>query len=319
MTEQLTEGAGPTGPLAPPMPTVPTAAAGVSGQPEQQSMPTDELDWPLRVLIVDDAGSTRRLLRGVLEYSTHFDVAGEADNGMAAIEMAEALQPDVVLLDLSMPVSDGSSALAGLLRVAPHARVIILSGMDDKVALPLLSVGAAAFVRKGLPPFDLLDRLCNILGRSVTSAPSAPASEGPAATVDPAPREQPQAIVCDDDPMTRRLVTQVLANCGVRVSAETDVVSKLLTLVEAGKPELVVLDLWLEGTTGASALPEIRKLSPDTAVVIYSGHAAWKSKALGGGAAAFVTKPHFDELETVIRRLTTTPTGQRAVSPAAVA
>jgi DNA-binding NarL/FixJ family response regulator len=325
MTQQLTDGAallqGAAQSLILPTPTAPTAVSEPSGQADLPAAPRNEFEWPLRVLIVDDAVSTRRLLRGVLEYSAHFDVAGEADNGTTAIEMAEALQPDVVLLDLSMPVSDGSSALRGLLTVAPKARVIILSGMDDRVAPPLLGAGAAAFVQKGLAPFELLERLSSILGRSVTSATTTPTTESPA---EPTPQAQLQAIICDDDTMTRRLVAQVLAKCDVAVTAETDVVPKLLTLVELVKPEFVLLDLWLEGTTGASALPEIRKLSPRTAVVVYSAHEAWKSKALDAGAAAFAVKPHFDHLETVIRQLTRTasplaPNRQMAMAPMAAA
>lgn len=137
--------------------------------------PDRELESPARVLIVDDAASTRRLLRGVLEYCPHFDVAGEADNGATAIEMAEVLQPDVILLDLSMPVIDGSTALGDLVRVAPNARVIVLSAMKPKAATSLLATGATAFIPKQLPPFELLERLGSILGLPVALPRTTPA------------------------------------------------------------------------------------------------------------------------------------------------
>jgi CheY-like chemotaxis protein len=108
--------------------------------------------------------------------------------------------------------------------------------------------------------------------------------------------------------MARHLVARVLTNCDVPVLAETDVVPNLLSVVELAKPELVVLDLWLEGTPGTSALTEIRKISPRTLVIVYSAHEALRGQALAGGAAAFVAKPHFDELAAVIHRLAPTAT-----------
>jgi DNA-binding NarL/FixJ family response regulator len=126
-----------------------------------------EIESQLRVLIVDDAASTRRFLRTVLEYAPQFDVVGEADNGGTAIELTEALQPDVVLLDLSMPVVDGASALSGLLLAAPSTRVIVLTGTSKNAAAALLVAGATAFVTKGLAPFELLEQLGSILGQPV--------------------------------------------------------------------------------------------------------------------------------------------------------
>jgi CheY-like chemotaxis protein len=255
-------------------------------------------------LIVDDAASTRRFLRGVLEYCPQFDVAGEAENGASAIEMADALQPDVVLLDLSMPVSDGSSALSGLLRVAPNARVIVLSGTDTKAAAPLLAAGATAFVPKGLAPFELLDRLGSILGQPVTMQRVALVPERPADTGTKAERSQFRAMLCDDDAMARHLVSRILTSLEVPVLAETDGVPHLLSAVRLSQPELVVLDLWLEGTPGTSAIPEIRTISPGTIVIVYSAYEEWKDKALAAGATAFVAKPNFGELEAHIRQFT---------------
>jgi DNA-binding NarL/FixJ family response regulator len=244
----------------------------------------------------------------VLDYCPQFDVAGEADNGATAIELARALQPDVVLLDISMPVLDGSGALCGLVSAAPNAQIVVLSGMDKSGAQALLEAGAAAFLPKGLAPFELLERLGSILGRRVTLQREAASAGSPSPAPAPSPRAQPQAAICDDDPMARRLIAQVLANCGIPVVAETDVVPNLLSVVEVANPELVILDLWLEGTTGTSALPEIRRTSPSTLVVVYSAHEHWSGKSLAAGAAAFVAKPNFDELEVVIRRLTQTAT-----------
>ncbi|MEA3021105.1 MAG: hypothetical protein QOI47_2629 [Actinomycetota bacterium] len=262
-----------------------------------------ELAWPTRVLIVDDAPSTRHFLRAVLEYCPQFEVAGEAADGSSAIEMAAVLQPDVVLLDLSMPGRDGSSALGALLQAAPNCRVLILSGTAEDRAGPLLAAGATAFVPKGLAPFELIERLGTILGLPVVVERNAAVPNVGTTIV----RARPTAVVCDDDTMARRLVAEVLDGCGVSVIAETDVVPSLLAVIELVKPELVVLDLWLEGTTGASAIPEIRKRSPGTQVVVYSAHEDWKEDALACGATAFVAKPNFDVLGAAIHWLIPSP------------
>jgi DNA-binding NarL/FixJ family response regulator len=257
-----------------------------------------EIEAPTRVLIVDDAASTRHFLRGVLDFCPQFEVAGEADNGASAIEVAEAIQPDVVLLDLSMPVSDGASALSGLLSVAPNARVIVLSGTDKK----------GAVVPKGLAPFELLDRLGSILKQPVTMQRTAPGRESPADVEAVRSQTNVRAVICDDDAGARHLVAQILDICDMEVLAETDAVPHLLSVVEHSKPELVVLDLWLEGTSGTSAIPDIRRLSPRTQVVVYSAFEEWKDKAFAAGASAFVAKPNLRELETEIRWRMPTPT-----------
>lgn len=274
----------------------------------QTLLPTEShLSWPRRVLIVDDAASTRRLLRAVLE-AGGFDVAGEADNGSSAIEQARELQPDVVLLDICMPGADGSSALSGLLQAAPNARVIVLSGMDPKrVAAPLLEGGATGFVPKGLPPFELLDRIATILDTpsqgAVTSGSTVPDSRPAADPATASARQHPRGVVCEDNAMTRRLVSEVLESCDVDVIAATETGPNLLSVVDLAQPDIVVLDLWLPGTPGLTLLPELHKRAPRAVVIVYSAYEESKDTALAAGAAAFVAKPHFDELAERIRRL----------------
>jgi DNA-binding NarL/FixJ family response regulator len=119
---------------------------------------------PLRVLIVDDAPSTRRIVRAVLERSRDFDVVGEASDGRWAIEMSEALQPDLVLLDLFMPFVNGIKALKKVLRGAPRAKVVVFSGMKSVTQEQMIDAGAVGFIAKGITPTELLDRLGAILG-----------------------------------------------------------------------------------------------------------------------------------------------------------
>jgi CheY-like chemotaxis protein/anti-sigma regulatory factor (Ser/Thr protein kinase) len=141
-----------------------------------------------RTLLIDDADDLRLLLRMVLESSGRYEVVGEAADGEAGVREARATEPDVVLLDLSMPRMDGLEALPHLQRVAPDARVIVLSGFaEGKTAAAALAAGASAYIEKGLEPEQLLaqiDAAGTSPGRAATEAPRV-------AHPDPAPPAAP--------------------------------------------------------------------------------------------------------------------------------
>lgn len=132
---------------------------------------------PLRVVIADDVVQIRTALRKVLALDAGtFEVVGEADDGRQAIEVTGRTQPDVVLLDLSMPVMDGLEALPEIVTVVPTARVIIFSGFEDPALVEqALRLGACAYVTKGQP----VRRVITELRRVCAGLPSAPAL-GPA-------------------------------------------------------------------------------------------------------------------------------------------
>ena len=104
---------------------------------------------PIRVLVCDDVEAFRALMRYTLQEDPGIEVVGEAGDGMAAIGEAERLQPDVVLLDLTMPILDGIDAIATVLERAPGTRVVALSGWGaDRMAQAALDQGAIAYVEK---------------------------------------------------------------------------------------------------------------------------------------------------------------------------
>lgn len=108
------------------------------------------------VLLCDDSPKIRQLVRVVLELEGKTVVA-EAENGRDAVAAAERHQPDVVLLDLSMPVMDGLEALPEIRRVAPGARVVVLSGFDNPgLVSEALSLGAERYVTKGGDPAEIV-------------------------------------------------------------------------------------------------------------------------------------------------------------------
>ncbi len=265
---------------------------------------------PLRVLIVDDAASTRTFLRAVLEHCDQFSVVGEADDGGMAIEKAGALQPDLVLLDISMPAVSGAGALKGILEVAPSTMVIIVSGAGPAVGQPLLEAGATAFVPKGIAPFELLSRLGSIMGRPVSIDSLDPlirlhdVSSNVGLGRSSRVGTEQRAVLFAMDPLERHMLGTVIELCGVSVLAETEVAGTLRAVVEASRPEVVVVELPPGCSMDPAILEDLHKTSPDTAVIAYAETEEWREAALAAGATVFVLKPRIDELVDQISTLT---------------
>ena len=128
------------------------------------------------VLIVEDDASLRKMLRLLFDGADGYLVVGEADDGREALALAAHYQPDLVLLDLAMPGMGGLEALPLILGVAPHAKIVVLSGVEAvTMAAAARLQGAAAYFEKGLDPIVLLDRLTLILhGAANDPRPPAP-------------------------------------------------------------------------------------------------------------------------------------------------
>lgn len=89
----------------------------------------------IRVLIADDHDAVRSILRALLEAEKDFDVVAEATNGQEAVELAGACRPDIIIMDLNMPVLDGVSATRQALRVSPRSRVIVFSANREPASV----------------------------------------------------------------------------------------------------------------------------------------------------------------------------------------
>ena len=118
----------------------------------------------IRVLLVDDTEEIRALLRTALELEPDIDVVGEASDGGDAVACAEALQPDVVVLDWQMPVMDGPSAVPELRRAAPLARIVMFSNRYGPAAeQTALEAGAHYFLEKQSNLEDLVSAMREVL------------------------------------------------------------------------------------------------------------------------------------------------------------
>lgn len=140
---------------------------------------------PLRVMVVDDTPDLRALLKMALERTGQFQVVVEAGNGAEAIVAAREHTPDVVLLDIAMPLMDGLEALPHVRDHCPEATVVMLSGFGaTEMNGKALSAGADGYIQKGQPLATILAQLRTLVARRLPEPPVVPTQPTVAASVD---------------------------------------------------------------------------------------------------------------------------------------
>lgn len=123
------------------------------------------MSTPFRVVLVDDAADLRLLIARLLHRDGRFEVVGQAADGAEGVQAAGEHQPDLCVLDLSMPVMDGLEALPRIRERCPSTKVVILSGLDaTQMERTALQLGAAAYLEKGAAFARLADTLAEIAG-----------------------------------------------------------------------------------------------------------------------------------------------------------
>jgi DNA-binding NarL/FixJ family response regulator len=113
-----------------------------------------------RVLVVDDAANLRELLTVLLEVEDDFEVVAAVGDGAQALAKADELEPDIVLLDIAMPVMDGFAALPELRRRLPDASIVIFSAYEQRdKAERAVTEGADIYIEKGTSVVNLVTRI----------------------------------------------------------------------------------------------------------------------------------------------------------------
>nr|WP_255540069.1 response regulator transcription factor [Cellulomonas dongxiuzhuiae] len=126
---------------------------------------------PVRVLLADDHAAIRAGLRLMLEQSGRVEVVGEAADGDVAVRQARALRPDVVLMDVRMPGTDGIAATAAIVGER-LAEVVALTTFDlDEYVLGMVRAGAAGFLLKTVGAGELVDAVCRVAAGEGVLAP----------------------------------------------------------------------------------------------------------------------------------------------------
>jgi NarL family two-component system response regulator LiaR len=127
----------------------------------------------IRILIVDDHAIVREGQRALIDTEPGMDVAGEATDGVEAVEMAHTLQPDVILLDLFMPRKDGIEAIQEIKAANPEARILVLTSFaEDERVYAAVKAGAMGYLLKDSSPQEILTAIRQVYRGEMSMHPS---------------------------------------------------------------------------------------------------------------------------------------------------
>jgi two-component system nitrate/nitrite response regulator NarL len=125
----------------------------------------DSPSFSVRILVVDDFEPWRQQVRGLLQTQPELCVIAEVADGLEAVEKAQALKPDLILLDVGLPNLNGLEAANGIRQVAPNAKIVFLTQDTDRdVVRAALSTGAQGYVLKADGVIELFTALKGVLG-----------------------------------------------------------------------------------------------------------------------------------------------------------
>jgi DNA-binding NarL/FixJ family response regulator len=127
----------------------------------------------IRVLICDDQALVRAGFRAILGSRPEIEIVGEAENGAEAVALAERRQPDVILMDIRMPVLDGVEATRRLIEQGSSARILVLTTFDlDEYVHAAIRAGASGFLLKDVTPAKLVEAIRIVAAGDALLAPS---------------------------------------------------------------------------------------------------------------------------------------------------
>jgi len=168
----------------------------------------------IRVLLVDDQALLRTGFRMILDAEADISVVGEAGDGETGVSMVRTVRPDVVLMDIRMPGTNGIDATARIVREAPDSRVLILTTFDlDEYVFAALRAGASGFLLKDVRPAELLNAIRTVAAGEAVLAPSATRRliERFVPSVDPAPAPARTDVLADLTERERDVFAQIAA------------------------------------------------------------------------------------------------------------
>lgn len=117
-----------------------------------------------RILVVDDAAFMRMMLKDILT-KNGYEIAGEAENGLMAVEKYKELQPDLVIMDITMPEMDGIQAVREIKKINPNAKIMMCSAMGQQaMVIESIQAGARDFVVKPFQADRVIEAVKKIIG-----------------------------------------------------------------------------------------------------------------------------------------------------------
>ncbi|MEA5574863.1 response regulator transcription factor [Anabaena sp. UHCC 0451] len=192
----------------------------------------------IKVLLVDDQGLIRQGLRALLELETDLEIVGEAENGEIAISLVEKLQPDVVLMDIRMPIMDGVAATREIQKRFTTTKILVLTTFDDdEYVKAALQNGAMGYLLKDTPSEELavairaVDKGYSQLGPGIvkkllTQFPS-PAPTLPPSLAELTPREKEVLRLIATGASNREIAQELYISEGTVKNHVTNILSRL--------------------------------------------------------------------------------------------
>lgn len=187
----------------------------------------------IRVILADDHPIVRRGLAAVVDAEDNIEVVGEASDGAEAVALTQSLQPDVVLIDLKMPVLDGVAAIKKILALVPETKAIILTSYaDDELIYQGIAAGAKGYLLKDTPPERLVEAIrAAHRGESLLSPEvAARILDQFSSLIQQRPHSQPQEPTKSPSPKLTRRETEVLHIMGRGASNKE--IAEQLVIVE---------------------------------------------------------------------------------------
>lgn len=245
----------------------------------------------MKIVIVDDNGSMRKVLSALLEAQGHQVVASLEDGSGLAVCVKEH-SPDLICLDQNMPGQSGLDLLIALQSSPPYPHVVMITASNDAdLEGKAADAGAFGFLHKPFSQQQILEELrqvedaCRVVTKVSAKATNTPSSE---------PIHSARtAIVVDDYGSMRMLLKGILEDLGITVVATATNGVAGVAAAKQYQPAIVCLDVDMPMMSGLEALPLIREASPNSKVVMVTGNVgkAFVEKAIASGARGYIIKP----------------------------
>jgi DNA-binding NarL/FixJ family response regulator/class 3 adenylate cyclase len=229
----------------------------------------------IRVLLVDDHPMWRETLRSVIEHTGVADVVGQASDGEEAVELAQTHSPDVVIMDMDLPVLHGIDATREILAHDDHTKVLVLSSSDDKgQVLKAIRAGACGYLLKTVAPTELAESVRRVSRGELVLPPGLSdmvLRELRSPSPQPAADQSPLTVaVAGDLLLHREGLAQLVTAAGFTLAGRPATVARLAAELDGDPPDVVLLDLG-SGRSRRPALElvqELRRAAPRVGVLV---------------------------------------------------